>query len=392
MSVQAAERSHSALGFSAMHRWGECPGSVALIETLGRRGLLEDDGPKDAADEGTAAHEVLAACAPKGHDAWTWIGEKIEVAGREWEVTGEMADAVQAALDYIAPMYARGKHYVEHPVAADHISPRLFGTADFLHWANDTKTLTVVDYKHGAGVHVEAEGNVQALGYASAARETLNVDPKTIRCVIVQPRDRHDENAIREWEIEAAFLDDWETETLAPAVAAVEAGMSAELNPGEAQCRFCPAALHCPATRAVVDEAAGVESVADVTLDDLGALIDKAEIAAKVLREAKARAMKAIEQGGEVTGWKAVVGRGNRTWKEGAGDTLRETIGDDAFTSPALKSPAQVERLSADMKKTVANLAYHPTGTPKLVRAHEKGDQWQPKTAKDTFANVRKEE
>lgn len=374
---QAAERGHSPLGFSGMHRWATCPGSIRLCRDIPNTG-------SDAADEGTAAHEVFAACALEKTDAWTWIGREVEVAGRMWPVTEEMAAAVQVALDVVAE-FGNGSTLIEYPVAADHISDQLWGTADCIHVGTDG-VLTILDYKHGEGVHVEAVGNPQVLGYASAARRTLNLaaKPKTIRCIIVQPRDRNDDIPVRVAEISAADLDKWEQDVLRPAVEAV-ARPDAPLNPSGKACQFCAAKLVCPAARGVVEEAAAVDPEI-ISLEDLGQLIGKAEVAAAVLRAAKNKATAAIKEGQAVPGWKLEAGKGNRIWKEKAEETLKETFGDAIYTEPALKSPAQVEKLSASAKKVVANLAFSPVGNPKLVPASEAGEDWKPETPETLFA------
>jgi hypothetical protein len=115
---------------------------------------------------------------------------------------------------------------------------------DAVLWKPTERLLRVYDYKHGAGVVVEVEGNVQLLYYALGALVTLKFPAKEIEIVVVQPRAEHRKGPVRRWRIPAHQMLDFEAE-LVEACERTE-DPKAPLNPGR-HCYFCPAKNQCPA-------------------------------------------------------------------------------------------------------------------------------------------------
>src|SRR3990172_8181607 len=111
---------HAKLGASSMARWEACPGSIRLSRGIPRT-------TSAYAAEGTAAHELAAACLEHGQNAAQYIDHAIGADGHEFIVDDEMAEAVQVYLDYVRSQW---------------ISP-------------EPGVLVVCDYKHGSGVAVE---------------------------------------------------------------------------------------------------------------------------------------------------------------------------------------------------------------------------------------------
>ena len=93
------------------------------------------------------------------------------------------------------------------------------------------------------------------------------------------------------------------------------------------------------------------------------------------------RAVALLEIGTKIPGWKLVQRTGNRRWKEEAtegviADLLRKEGGvkvGDMFTSPKLKSPAQIEKLLEKNKRGLIDpLVERPLGAHTLVRDDDK--------------------
>lgn len=250
------EKHHARLSPSSSKRWMTCPGSVRLIESLD----LPETFNRYAA-EGTVAHEIHENGLVTGNNAAAYIGAVMTVDGFKFTVTDSMADAVQTSLDYVRDRIACHEEWgytvelrVEVRASLEYLGiPGLDGgTSDIvlLVWDGDTLIeMEVIDYKHGAGVAVEAEHNTQALCYAlgSAKPVEKHITADTNICITIsQPRAIHREGPIRVWEVTVKELFNWEEDELVPkAEATLEP--DAPLVPSEDGCRFCKAAGQCPA-------------------------------------------------------------------------------------------------------------------------------------------------
>ena len=256
MTHTIEEKQHAKLSPSSSKRWITCPVSVALIETLNVK-----DVPNKYAAEGTVAHEVHERALLENKNADAFIGWKMEVDGFKFTVNEEMAEAVQTSLDYInarthdnVELGYTVQLEVEVKASLKYLDiPGLDGgTSDVILLIWDEGTLVeieVIDYKHGAGVAVEAEHNTQALSYALGAAmphlSKRNQDAN-IRITISQPRAIHRSGPIRSWEISALELSKWERNELIPCANAT-LKPDAPLVPSAEGCRFCKAAGQCPA-------------------------------------------------------------------------------------------------------------------------------------------------
>lgn len=249
------EKVHARLSPSASKRWMTCPGSIKFVEKLNIK-----DVPSKYAAEGTVAHDVHEKALVKGDDAENYIGRKMTVDGFKFTVTEAMADAVQTSLDYIRERIADHEDWgytvelrVEVRASLKYLGiPGLDGgTSDvvLLVWDGDTLVeIEVIDYKHGAGVAVEAEDNTQALCYALGSVHPViqSTDENTnVRVTISQPRAMHKDGPIRTWEVDAEHLFSWQNTDLVPKAKATLED-DAPLVPSDDGCRFCPAAGQCP--------------------------------------------------------------------------------------------------------------------------------------------------
>lgn len=228
---------HSKIGASSSKRWMACPGSVRLAEATNNRS-------SEYAAEGSAAHALAEKClrANPIPGAETFIGTAIE----GFIVTEEMAEAVNVYINACVDDSEPGDEAeIEVQFALNEIHPGLFGTADYVRYRPSTQNLLITDYKHGAGVPVEVEGNSQLLYYAIGAAWRLNNrGVKTITMRIIQPRCPHPDGPVRDWTVDINELIEF-AEDLRTAALRTE-DPNAPLIPGD-HCRWCPAAGFCPA-------------------------------------------------------------------------------------------------------------------------------------------------
>jgi hypothetical protein len=365
---------HSPLGASGAERWMNCPGSNVLLNTLN----LPQTEESDFAKEGTAAHSAAAHCVLKNLAAWEIVGQEFD----GYKVTTEMADAIQDYLDYVNPLKAGAAFYCEYHISAD-FHPLFYGTVDFASFKDGL--LHIVDFKYGQGVVVEPENNPQLQYYAYGL--LLNHVAERVRITIVQPRAFHAGGGIRSWDTTGEALNDWGYDTLVPAMQAAE--VDETLTAGE-WCRFCPAKLACPLLHGLFKAAAmanpkDITNLSDTALGRDYALRD----AVKMYLKAQDDEMYRRLSGGKVIAEaKLVHKKADRVFKDGAADKLQIVFGDEVFTAPELKSPAQIEKLGPAAKKLVAELAFTPDTGLTVAPAGDRRQAVKMQTTAEAFGGA----
>lgn len=248
-----ADAGHKLFGGSSAHRWMRCAGSVRLtqqappqIETAAMR-------------SGTHAHKLLEVLLGDGlGPASEYVGTVL-IDGHA-PLTEDDCAAVQVAVDYVAELLERyhdAELYAERKLALEDDTG---GTCDIQLYVPSTKTLHVIDYKHGAGVYVDVEDNEQLLFYAVLAWYLGEWDVKVVNCTIIQPRCSVGE-PVRTMPRSPAELLDFHDRIYAARALAGEP--DAPFVPGEKQCKWCTGAFMCPALHNVgVDLAAAAGMLA----------------------------------------------------------------------------------------------------------------------------------
>lgn len=369
MSTPTGHSKYSASGFEAATL---CPGKRVMEKG-------KPDSSSKYADEGTAAHSVLDMCVQNDRPALAYLGRRIPVGLKTWEVTQEMAGAVQTALDNIKQIVGDGMLLSEQQVNYSTYlavpKAEAWGTSDIIALRADE--LQVHDYKHGMGVEVDAEENPQMKLYALGALTVIRAmgeEPTTVRLVIHQPRIK---SSPSEWTLSVVDLEDW---GLCEARRAVDEQMGAEalhaalgalspaqweevyLRPNEKSCKFCRAKSTCPALRA--DATRTVFEVVAASPDEfdnlkpaeaakhsddawLSKVLQKADLIEDYLKAVRAEVETRLLAGGAVPGFKLVQGkRGNRAWSDEktAEANLVAIVGDAAYAPRQVITPTQAEK------------------------------------------------
>lgn len=251
---------HSKFGGSNASRWLNCPGSVALLETVPAKGSSR------YAEEGTLAHAFAAYMLENGERSiMSYVGTTLDAQVGAVPLSEEMAAAIQVYLDAVWAEFDKtpeAELYVEQRFDLEIDGTEkgdVGGTNDAMVYHPSTKRLVVFDYKHGVGVSVTAEDNDQLKFYAAGAAFSNPWPIADLILVIVQPRARDVEEmgAVREWPMDQTEL----LEFKAQCAAAIWTAKGGRGVPLEYQigswCRWCVAAPFCPAKQAEATQAFG---------------------------------------------------------------------------------------------------------------------------------------
>lgn len=321
---------HSRIGASSMSRWSKCPASVRLSKDM-------PNISSSYAEEGTKAHELAEILLTKSVYKFN-----------EYEYDDEMLEAVQVYVDFIRsfkPTWLK----VEEKFHLKDLHPDLFGTSDATLYFEEEKLLTVVDYKHGKGLAVEAESNPQLMYYALGALMKTKAACSHVEMVIVQPRCFHPDGPIRRWKIPVTDLIDFSADLVDYARKTEDP--TAPIVSGD-HCRFCPAAATCPALHEIAINSAQEEFSPAFSYDPakLGDILGKIPAIEAWAKSVKEFAFREAQAGRLPPGYKLVPKRANRKWRneETAEEFLLLELGlspVEARQEPKLKTPAQIEAL-----------------------------------------------
>jgi hypothetical protein len=250
---------HAKYSPSSAFRWMVCYGSARLSETA-------PDVRSPYAEDGVEAHSILAYALQNGYRDAKVAFDAMKAAGAVFTYRTDdedvRIDSVQFGLDEIWTIFDTWGDPAQLPqwgVEARVRFPsnlyygQVWGTADVWIYIPSFNFLYVIDFKHGAGVAVEAEGNTQTFIYATAVLDELGatgISPDYVVPTIIQPRAFHPDGRIRRDVVSAAWLREVFVPKVDDAITECEKP-DAPLLPGVKQCRFCPGFTICPAREAM---------------------------------------------------------------------------------------------------------------------------------------------
>lgn len=382
-----ADRDHALLSASGANRWLNCTPS-AQIETR------YPDTSSDAADQGTAAHELAE------HKLRALLDEPTTRPESDWQ-DEEMEDHTDAYADHVMAELAQAKDTnpaafcsIEERLDFSHIVPDGFGTGDAIIVGDGT--MTIVDLKYGKGVEVNAENNPQMSLYALGALRTYGMiyNIQTVRMVIFQPR----LNNVSVWETTPDKLTEW-AETVVKPTAEIAAKGGGDLTPGD-WCRFCKHSAQCPAMRAQYFDMIPTEgdvptSPAPDTLteEQIAMIVAHSGELKKWLGKVEKYALDQANAGHKYPGLKLVEGRSDRKYgDEAAIARAVEEAGVDPWQHKLLGITALTKLLGKKrFDELVGDYLVKPEGKPTLVPMSDKRPELVTATAENVFIPIAQE-
>ncbi len=248
--------------------------------------------------------------------------------------------------------------------------PEAFGTGDCVIVADGL--LTIIDFKYGVGVLVEAEDNPQMRCYALGALDAYGglYDIKTVRMCIFQPRRDH----VSISEISVDDLLKWASEELAPKAMQAWNG-EGELVAGD-HCMFCNAKAVCRARAEYNLELAEYELTVPDTLsdDEIAAILAKIDELTAWASDVKEYALSQALAGTKYRGYKVVEGRSVRKY------TDEEAVAKAVLKAgydPYEKKVKGITLMTKELGKKrftelLEGLVYKPPGKPVLAPEDDK--------------------
>ena len=378
--INHSERAHALLSPSSSHRWMNCTPSARLEENIPSTGSA-------ASEEGTVAHE-LAEHAIRKYLAgeYTPLLDELpvpdEIRNNKY-YSSEMERYVTNYVCYVCDIYELeegAKMSIERKLDLTTYVPECFGSCDCDIVGNTV--LNIIDLKYGKGVQVDANGNSQLMMYAIGVLNSLEPHHRAkiekVRMHIAQVRLGN----YSVFEMSAQDLTHWAIHVLRPTAEKAFAGQG-ETKVG-AHCKFCKFKARCRAQRdALVNEFETHGETKALSLEEIGDILNKADMFSDWLASVKQFAMSEALSGKHVNGWKLVEGRSARVIKDEAEALKRLTeAGFDRETliNTKIKGIGDLERTVGKKRLTVLldGVIIKPQGAPTLAPESDKREPIQP--------------
>lgn len=364
--------SHALLSPSSSERWINCPPSAK--ENVG------GDTGSSYAQQGTDAHTL---CEYKVKKA---LGYSVRDPTEDLTYFDEeMSECTDAYSEYVMEQVQAAKACCPDPLVL--VEQRLdftrwvaesFGTADCVIVADGV--MTVIDFKYGLGVLVEADNNSQMRMYALGALHLFEsiYDIQTVRMTIFQPRRDNVSTA----EISAEELLSWADEVLIPAAILAAKG-EGDYKAGK-HCQFCRIKATCRKRAEYNLQLAQYDfAVPDTLVDDeISMILDRAETFIGWINDIKDYALEQAISGKQYPGFKVVEGRSNRRYtNDDAVAAVVLDAGYDPYERKLMGVTAMTKLLGKKKFDTLlGTLIEKPKGKPTMVPVSDKRPAWNSAT------------
>lgn len=349
---------HAVYAPSDSHTWIHCTASAEA------KSRLPTAPEHEEADAGTKAHEEIERCIEVAENGALTLYDPPDDHSAHY--------GISLFLDYVAQL-PLGRAWVEQRVK---LTSEIWGRCDFAHWHEETRTLTIADYKNGF-VDVPI-GSSQLRIYAGGTIFEHQLPAKWIRYAIVQPNSIIPGPRVKQWIESAENL-----HIFCSHVAAIPTGPK-DFKFG-AHCRYCRLFGLCPASRDVlVDLSIAISTLPEhVRPEQAATLLAAQKPIADWFKALEKAQLKGALAGTVPPGMKLVTGTKHRDWKDknAARTFVFQARGIEALEPP---TPAQAEKLGLD----VSQLASKPEGGPVLAFESDARKPWAPKTAAEMFKEV----
>ena len=367
---------HSPLSPSSAFRWIKCTPSAKLNAAL-------PDSTSEYALQGTAAHTLCEYKLQKllGKDA------KDPTENLTY-FDAEMADCTDSYQQYVSEQIETAKQFCKDPIVLVEQKldfskwvPHGFGTGDCVIVADNV--LTVIDFKYGVGILVEAEQNPQMMCYALGALNLFDgiYDITEVSMTIFQPRREN----VSTFVMKKDDLYSWADTVLAPTAQLAYKG-EGDFKAGT-HCQFCKVKATCRKRMEYNMELAKYDFEMPSTLDDaeISVILEKADELVSWITDIKEYALAQAMNGTHYDGFKVVEGRSNRKYTDE--EKVAETVtkaGHNPYEQKLLGITAMTSLLGkTKFNELLGGLVYKPQGKPTLVPESDKRPEMN--TAKDDF-------
>jgi len=341
---------------SASARWLACPGS-AWVSTacaaqpevkITKNGEVKFTLPPGRASspdaaEGTMGHAYLAS-ELTGKPAGNFLKDTDKPVDLPSGDIQKIKDIAQT-IKYIAElqgfkMFVERKGSLTFKIKDSAGQGRLQtieGTCDVI-LVNDQHIL-VLDYKHGAGIPVDVQGNPQLTLYGLIG--LTKWPDRELSIGVIQPRGRG--KGIDLWSCSPEYLNTFKESAIAAIQRVYDPTPTYNIGPWCEE-YFCPGLIlgACPAhLEKALQYAVGVQSETEKTLPTAYWLLDYVKSTEKIAKKVYSEALSFVQRGGEIPGWRLGKKAGNRRWAQPdkVADVFSEKTGEDreAFLQPQPK-------------------------------------------------------